>query len=113
MTVLRIALALAVLVMAWLTFQAGQQLGFDKAGDFFFGDMAHPWRAQFNVDFSFHLMLIGAWMIWSAKNRALGVLFALLAITGGAMFTFAYLLVRTFQTDGNIRAVLLGRHEQG
>jgi hypothetical protein len=113
MTVLRIALALAVLVMAWLTFQAGQQLGFDKAGDFFFGDMAHPWRAQFNVDFGFHLLLVAAWMIWSASNRALGILFGLLAIMGGAMFTFAYLFVQTYRTDGNIKAVILGRHYQG
>jgi hypothetical protein len=112
MTVLRIALALAVLVMAWLTFQAGQQLGLDTAGDFFFGDMAHPWRAQFNVDFSFHLLLVGAWMIWSASNRALGLLFGLLAVTGGALFTFAYLLFQTCRTDGNFKAVILGRHYQ-
>jgi hypothetical protein len=112
MTVLRIALALAVLVMAWLTFQAGQQLGLDKAGDFFFGDMAHPWRAQFNVDFLLHLLLVGAWMIWSNANRSLGVLFGLLAVTGGALFTFAYLLVRSVQTGGNIKAVILGCHYQ-
>jgi hypothetical protein len=113
MTVLRIALAAGVLVMAWLTYQAGQQLGLDKAGDIFFGDMAHPWRAQFNVDFSFHLLLVAAWMIWSASNRALGLLFGLLAVTGGALFTFAYLFVQTFKHGGNIKAVILGRHYQG
>jgi hypothetical protein len=112
MTVFRIALAAGVLVTAWLTLQAGQQLGLDKAGDFFFGDMAHPWRAQFNMDFSLHLLLVGAWMFWSNANRALSVLFALLAVTGGALFTFSYLLIRCFQTGGNIKAVLLGRHYQ-
>jgi uncharacterized integral membrane protein len=106
----RIALAIGWLVMAWVTLQAGQQLGLDQAGDFFFGDMAHPWRAQFNIDFLLHLLLVGAWMIWSNANRALGLVFALLAVTGGAVFTFAYLLVRTVQTRGNLKQVLLGRH---
>jgi hypothetical protein len=108
----RIALAIGWLVIAWLTLQAGQQLGFDKVGETFFGDMAHPWRAQFNIDFLLHLLLVGAWMIWSNANRALGLLFALLAATLGAVFTFAYLLVRTVQTGGNLKQVLLGRHYQ-
>jgi hypothetical protein len=112
MSVFRMALATAVVVMAWLTLQAGQQLGLDKAGDFFFGDMTHPWRAQFNVDFLLHLLLVGTWMIWSNANRWLGVVFALLAVTGGALFTFAYLLVRSIQTGGNIKAVILGRHHK-
>jgi hypothetical protein len=113
MTLFRAALVIAWLALGWITLQAGQQLGLDKAGDFFFGDMAHPWRAQFNVDFGFHLLLVAAWMIWSASNRALGLLFGLLAVTGGAMFTLAYLFVQTFRTDGNIKAVILGRHYQG
>jgi hypothetical protein len=113
MTLFRAALVIAWLALGWITLQAGQQLGFDKVGAIFFGDMAHPWRAQFNVDFSFHLLLAAVWMIWSASNRALGLLFGLLAVTGGAMFTLAYLFVQTFKTDGNIKAVILGRHYQG
>jgi hypothetical protein len=109
----RIALAIGWLVIAWVTIQAGQQLGFDKVGALFFGDMAHPWRAQFNIDFLLHLLLVGTWMVWSNANRALGLVFALLAATGGAMFTFAYLLIRSFQTGGNIKQILLGRHYQG
>lgn len=106
----RIALAIGWLAVAWFTYQAGQQLGLDKAGDFFFGDMAHPWRAQFNVDFLVHLLLIAVWMVWHNANRALGLLFALFAVTGGAVFTFAYLLGRSVQYKGNIKQVLLGRH---
>jgi hypothetical protein len=113
MTLFRAALVIAWLAMMWVTLQAGQQLGFDKADHFFFGDMAHPWRAQFNIDFGFHLLLVAAWMIWSASNRALGLLFGLLAVLGGAVFTFAYLLVQTFKHGGNIKAVILGRQYQG
>jgi hypothetical protein len=108
--VFRFALILAWLALGWVTFQAGQQLGWDKAGDVFLGDLSHPWRAQFNVDFGLHLLLVAAWMIWSASNRALGLAFAVLAVLGGGMFTLAYLFVRMMQTGGNIRAVLLGRH---
>ena len=106
----RLALAAAWLVLLWVTIQAVRKLGFDKAGDFFIGDMSHPWRAQFNTDFSFFLLLVAAWMFWSSKNHALGVVFALLSIVGGGLFTLPYLLIATFRTDGNMRAVLLGRH---
>jgi hypothetical protein len=110
LTLFRLALALGWGILLWITVQAGLQLGFDKAGDFFFGDMAHPWRAQFNIDFGFHLLLTAAWMIWSAQNRLVGLLCAVLAIMGGAVFTFAYLLAQTFLKGGNLKAVVLGRH---
>lgn len=106
----RFALAAAWAVLLWVTVEAGRTLGFDKAGDFFIGDMAHPWRAQFNTDFSFFLLLVAAWMIWSARNRALGTLCAILSIVGGGLFTFAYLLVASYRTRGNLKAALLGRH---
>lgn len=106
----RLALAAAWLLLLWVTIEAGRRLGFDKAGDFFIGDMAHPWRAQFNTDFSFFLLLVAAWMIWSARNRALGTLCAILSVIGGGLFTFAYLLIASYRTDGDIRAILLGRH---
>jgi hypothetical protein len=110
---IRFILVATWLVLAWVTFQAGQQLGFDKAGDYFFGDLSHPWRAQFNTDFGIHLLLVAAWFVWSASNRALGTVFAVLAVLGGDLFTLAYLLVRSIQTGGNLRAVVLGRHFEG
>jgi hypothetical protein len=110
MTGFRILLIIGWAALGWITFQAGHQLGWDKAGDVFLGDLSHPWRAQFNIDFGIHLLLVAAWMIWSASNRVLGVVFGVLAIIGGGMFTLAYLLVRSIQTGGNMRAVLLGRH---
>lgn len=108
--VFRSALAIAWLTVLIVTVRAVQQLGFDKAGDFFIGDMAHPWRAQFNTDFSFFLLLVAAWMVWSAKTRLVGLLCGVLSILGGGLFTFAYLLIASFRTNGDIKAVLLGRH---
>lgn len=106
----RLVLAAMWLRLLYVTVHAGQTLGWDQAGDFFFGDMAHPWRAQFNTDFFFFLLLIAAWMVWHARSRALGVLFAVLSVMGGGLFTFAYLLLQSFRTNGNLAAVLLGRH---
>jgi hypothetical protein len=106
----RAALLAAWIVIMVVTIKAGQALGFGKAGDFFFGDMSHPWRAQFNTDFGFHLLLVATWLVWSARNWALGVVFAVLAIMGGCAFTLPYILIQTFLKNGNIKAVVLGRH---
>lgn len=106
----RLALAAAWLILLWVTVQAAKTLGLGKAGDFFVGDMAYPWRAQFNTDFSFFLLLVATWLVWSARNRAIGVCLAILSIVCGGLFTLAYLLIATFRTKGNIKAVLLGRH---
>lgn len=71
--------------------------------------MAHPWRAQFNTDFFCMLLLIAVWMVWHAKSRLLGVLFAVLD-HGRLPVHVAYLLVQSFRTKGNMAAVLFGRH---
>lgn len=109
----RVALAAMWLALFYVTLHAGQALGWDKAGDVFFGDMAHPWRAQFNVDFGFHLLVVAAWMAWHASSRWLGALFVVLAVLGGGVFTFLYLLVQSVRLRGNVAAVLLGRHYPG
>lgn len=108
----RLTLAVMWLGLLVVTIEAGRTLGLDKGGDFFFGDMTHPWRAQFNVDFGFHLLLVAAWMAWHATSRLLGAALAVCAVVGGGMFTFAYLFVQSVRKHGNIPAVLLGRHYQ-
>ena len=96
--------------LAFLTVQAATALGLGAAGDFFFGDFAYPWRAQFNFDFAIHLLLVAAWMIWRAPNRIVGAVFGLLAINLGALFTLAFLMVAGWRARGDLRAVLLGRY---
>jgi hypothetical protein len=109
---LRVVLAIGWLVVAWATFRAGSTLGLGVAGDIFFADLNHPWRGQFNLDFLGHLLLIAAWLAWSASSRALGILYAMLAILGGGLFTFAYLFILSFRHHGNIAAIVLGRHNR-
>jgi len=111
MVLVRILLIVGWLALAWATMRAAG-MGLDLAGDFFFGDMSHPWRGQFNIDFLAHLLLMAFWMWWTEKNRLFAPLVGLLAIVGGAFFSFAYLLFRSFGGDKSLSHFLLGRHHK-
>jgi hypothetical protein len=75
----------------------------------FFGDIAEmAWPGQFNLDFSCFLLLSGMWVAWRHQFAAIGLLLAPVAIFGGMMFLSVYLLVISYTTGGDIRAILLG-----
>ena len=75
----------------------------------FFGDMTSMgWPGQFNLDFMCMLTLSGLWVAWRHHFSAAGLALGLLAFFGGAFFLTAYLFVLSLQTDGDMRAVLLG-----
>lgn len=109
MNLIRLLLLIGWAATAWATVRAAG-MGLGLAGDFFFGDMSHPWRGQFNIDFLAHLVMMAVWLWWTTKNRALAPLTGVFAIMGGALFSFAYLLVRSFGGDQSVRHLLLGRH---
>lgn len=111
LTVFRIMLCVAWLVLFWVTLGAVQRMGVNAAGTVFFGDFAHPWRAQFNTDFSLHLLLVAAWMIYRSRSWIVGIVCAFLAVNLGGLFTLAYILVASFRTGGDIRALLLGNRQ--
>ncbi|MFO1394111.1 MAG: hypothetical protein U1F09_10165 [Steroidobacteraceae bacterium] len=75
----------------------------------FFGDMAvMAWPGQFNLDFMFMLTLSGLWVAWKHRYGASGIALGLLALFGGSLFLSIYLLVESFRTGGDARAMLLG-----
>ena len=82
------------------------QLGWME-GMVFVSDFGHPWRAQFNSDFVFHLVLLALWVIWREKNLAIGIPCGLGCFLGG-IFVFPYLLVNLIRCDGDIRKLVLG-----
>lgn len=104
----RLALIAGWVFVLALSVTAVREMGFDAAGDFYFGDFAHPWRAQFNGDFGMHLLLVAAWMVYRTKGLVLGLLSGLLAICLGGVFTLAYLLVVSIRAKGDMGKVLLG-----
>jgi hypothetical protein len=106
----RLLLAMAWVLVIYVSVHAVSTMGAGTAGAIFFGDMSHPWRGQFNTDFGLHLLMVGAWMIYRARTLALGLLWGVLAVVLGGAFTFAYLLIVSVQVEGDARKLLLGRH---
>ncbi len=75
----------------------------------FFGDMMKmEWPGQFNLDFMGMLTLSGLWVAWRHHFSIAGLVLGVLAFNLGAFFLSAYLLVASFQTMGDMKAILLG-----
>ena len=110
MTLFRIALVVIWVVALATLVMASVDLGILAAGDFFVGDLAHPWRRQFNLDFSGHLLLMAIWIFYREPSALARPIFAALAVVGGGAFSFAYILVATFRSGGDMKRLLLGRH---
>jgi len=69
--ILRVLLALGWALLFYVSVRAVRQMGFGAAGDVFFGDLAHPWRAQFNTVFGLHLLLVAAWTVYPRGSRSI------------------------------------------
>ena len=75
----------------------------------FFGDMADmTWRGQFNLDFLCFLIFSGFWVAWRHEFTVAGLVLGFAAFNLGAPFLAGYLLVVSYQTKGDIAAMLLG-----
>jgi hypothetical protein len=109
MQLFRFALLVAWLATLWVSVRAILAMGAGAAGDVFLGDFSHPWRAQFNTDFSVHLLLMAAWIVYREGRSIRGFGFGLAAILFGGAFSFAYFFVATFTAKGDVRRLLLGR----
>lgn len=103
----------AIAGIAWIVLfrvsaHAVAAMGVNAAGAVFIGDFAQPWRAQFNTDFTIHLLLVAAWMVWRSRSWIIGLLCGVLAINLGALFTIPYAALALYRARGDIRAALLG-----
>jgi hypothetical protein len=108
MTAFRIFLAAVWVVVAAVTVWALGAMGLPAALATFFGDLRHPWRAQFYADLEAHLLLVGAWMIYRERLRGVGIACALLTLLLGALFSLAYVLAASIRAHGDARVLLLG-----
>jgi len=76
----------------------------------FFGDMrAMTWPGQFNTDFMGFLILSGLWLSWRHHFTPAGLVLGLFGLFGGIMFLAPYLLVVSFQANGDIKELMLGK----
>ncbi len=107
MQIFRILVLAAWLAVMWISVQAVSAMGFDGA-NLFFSDFAHPWRAQFNGDFSAHLALMAGWLFYRENNWLTGLLCGIGAIMLGGAFSLLYIFIATFRAQGSFRNLLLG-----
>ena len=76
----------------------------------FFGDIARMgWPGQFNLDFLGFLTLSGFWLAWRHHFSAAGLALGVLGLTGGIPVLTTYLLIASFQAEGDVKVLLLGR----
>jgi hypothetical protein len=75
----------------------------------FFGDIAKmEWPGQFNFDFMGFILLTAFWIVWRNGFTPFSFLLALGAPAGGIGFTSIYLIYLSYQTNGDVKAMLMG-----
>jgi hypothetical protein len=80
----------------------------------FFGDVAAmTWPGQFNLDFMGFLTLSGLWLAWRHHFSPTGVILGLIGIFGGMGFLIPYLLIASFNANGDVRELLMGKARVG
>lgn len=108
MTLFRIFLVLIICIVGTYTAVTIANHGMDLY-TVFFGDLADmTWRGQFNFDFLCFLILSGLWVAWRHQFTVAGLVLGFAAFNLGAPFLAGYLLVVSYQTKGDIAAMLLG-----
>ena len=105
---LRLLVPILWLAVAAVTIWAIVRLGLPAAAATFFGDFAHPWRAQFYADLEAQLLLFAAWVLFRERSRPRAIAFAALTILLGALFTLAYVLAASLRGRGDVAVLLLG-----
>ncbi len=110
MTILRVFLVLATIVIYGMTVLAIIDGGFNWPAVAIGDLMALNWRSQFDTDFLIYLFLVAAWISWREGFTLKGHVFGVVSVIMGGMFSFPYLLHATYKGEGDMRKVLLGVH---
>lgn len=108
MTALRIFLIAIVATLAIYTLNVGIGHGWNLFPIFFNDIFRGNWSGQFNLDFTFMLMISALWTAWRNRFTALGFALGFLALIGGSLFLSTYLFVLTYKHKGNITDIMLG-----
>jgi hypothetical protein len=70
--------------------------------------LALNWNGQFNLDFSFYLILSGIWIMWRNKFTTYSILLSTIAMIAGIMFFAPYLFYLLIKENGDVQKVLTG-----
>jgi len=105
----RIFLIIALVSIVAYTLVVASHHGWNLIPLFFDEIGRMTWQGQFNVDFSFFLLLSGLWIAWRDRFSPASIILGIVGVFGGMLFLSVYLLVLSVQARGDIAAVLLGR----
>ncbi len=109
MIAFRILLVILLIAVVTYTIPVVIEEGLSSLLPTFFRDiLAMTWPGQFNFDFLGFLILSATWTAWRNQFSASGLGLALVALFGGILFLTTYLLYLSYQTNGDIRVMLLG-----
>jgi len=113
MAAFRVYLAIVILYLGAYTMIVGLNHGWNLL-PIFFGDIAAmTWPGQFNSDFMTFLLLSGLWLAWRHQFSAGGIFLGALGVFGGMMVLAPYLLCASFQANGDVKVLLLGKARAG
>jgi len=68
------------------------------------------WLGQFNLDFSFYLVISSLWIFWRYKFSLKGFVLACIGLVGGILFLATFLFVISFKGNGSVKELLLGEN---
>lgn len=71
------------------------------------------WSGQFNLDFLIFLALSGIWLAWRHHFSVGGIALGVIGFFGGTMVLVPYLLYVSFQANGDIKVLFLGKERAG
>ena len=108
MTAFRILLVAFTIGILTYTGIAGANHGWDLLSVFVGNIKDLTWSGQFNLDFMCYLILSGIWVAWRNDFSAAGIGLGAIASVLGILFLAPYLLWTSFQTDGDMKQLLLG-----
>ena len=109
MNAFRLLLGLVFGVVTAYTVFVAMEHGLGLFPSIFFGDIAEAgWPGQFNLDFLGMLVLSGFWAAWRNHFTPRGLLLGLGGLFLGAPFLALYLLILSWQTNGDAARMLLG-----
>ena len=109
MTAFRILLVILLIAVVTYTIPVVIEEGLSSLLPTFFRDiLTMTWPGQFNFDFLGFLILSATWTAWRNQFSAPGLGLALVALFGGIPFLTTYLLYLSYQTNGDIRVMVLG-----
>ena len=108
MNAFRILLALMFAYLAIYTAAVIFDHGLNLFPEFFGAMMDMTWAGQFNTDFAGFLILSALWLSWRHHFSAVGLILGICGFFGGIGFLAPYLIVASFQAEGDVVRLLLG-----